>query len=92
MAKRLGLGACHSIGRGGASGIIFVRRGDFSRHPGPDSMGGGRVSCPGWLNPRFMLTPMIPFGPMTSGLLRQGAKNRDMSPEPAPTPESEITD
>ena len=28
MAKRLGLGACHSIGRGGVSGIIFVRCGD----------------------------------------------------------------
>jgi len=28
MAKRLRLGAYHSVGRGGASGIIFVRCGD----------------------------------------------------------------
>jgi hypothetical protein len=32
--------------------------------PGPDSMGGRRVSGPWQLNHRFMLPPTIPLGPL----------------------------
>jgi len=47
----------------GASGIICVRCGDFSRLPGPKPMGGVRVFVPERLNPRFMLTPTISLSP-----------------------------
>ena len=58
-----GLGVRHSVGRGGASGIVSVRCGDSSRLPGPDSMGGVRVSVPESLNHRLMLRPTMPLSP-----------------------------
>ena len=40
--------------------------------PGPDSMGGVRVSVPAKLNPRFMLPSTIPLGLGSCGRLRRG--------------------
>jgi hypothetical protein len=44
-------------------GVISVRCGYSSRLPGPDPMGGIRVSSPARLNHRFMLPPIIPSLP-----------------------------
>ena len=56
--------------RRGSSGIVSVRYGDFLRLPGPELMGGPRISVPVSLNHRFMLPPTTPLGPVC-GLLRE---------------------